>query len=276
MPETRRGPRARDRVIGARLRAIRKERTTLSLEEAAKRTQYSLTMMSRIENGKRHVSAADVATLCTVYGLPKKERQQLVESAEEADSIGWWDRGLPGVPSDMGTLASYEADATGLTDWSANLVPGLLQTYDYAVATMRSVQVDPRDIEFRWMARLRRQQVLGALDYTAFIGEAALRTPFGGTTTLQGQLRHLIDARNRGIGVHVLREHTPHALINHSWMLLEFPTGSPVVYVEAWNGSMFLHEEVAESYFTLRRTLEQVALSTTESQMFLRTLLEEM
>lgn len=40
MPEVRRGPRARDRVIGARLRAIRKERTPFSLEEAARRTQY--------------------------------------------------------------------------------------------------------------------------------------------------------------------------------------------------------------------------------------------
>jgi transcriptional regulator with XRE-family HTH domain len=276
MPDVRRGPRARDRVIGARLRAVRKERTTFSLEEAAKRTQWSLTTMSRIENGKRHVSAADVATLCTVYGLPLAERQELVEEAENADNAGWWDRPLPGVPADMGTLASFEAEATQLTDWSVNLVPGLLQTYEYSVGMMQSVQVAPADIEMRWMARLRRQQVVGTLDYSAFIGQAALRTPFGGTAALKGQLQQLLAARDRGIGVRLLREHTPHSLVTHSWLLMEFSRTRPVVYVEAWNGSLFLHDDIAESYLLLRGMLEKQALSAAESQAMLRKTLEEL
>lgn len=124
------------------------------------------------------MSPADVATLCTVYGLPRIERQELIESAENTDDSGCWDRPLPGVPADMGTLAGYEAEAREITDWSINLVPGLLQTCEYAVALMRSAHGDIADIELRWMARQRRQQILGTVDYTAFIGEAALRTPF--------------------------------------------------------------------------------------------------
>lgn len=248
----------------------------LSLEAAAARAQWSPSTLSRTETGKRHVTSEDVATLCTLYDLPLSEREELVESARIGhNNAGWWDRPLPGVPNDMGALASYEAEAIQLTDWSVNLVPGLLQTYNYAVGAMRSVEVDPNDIEIRWMARLRRQQILGTLDYTAFVGEAALRTPFGGTEALKEQLRHLLGARDRGIGVRVLREHAPHLLVTHSWMLMEFPRTSPVVYVEAWNGSLFLHDEVAESYFSLLRMLDKMALSTAESQVFLRKMLEE-
>ena len=56
MPNKRQPPRPRDRIIGARLRAIRRERTDLSLEAAAKVLGWGLATMSRIENGQRHIS----------------------------------------------------------------------------------------------------------------------------------------------------------------------------------------------------------------------------
>jgi transcriptional regulator with XRE-family HTH domain len=272
----RKPPRARDRVIGARLKAIRNERTNLSLEAAAALAQWSPATHSRLENGKRTITTEDVATLATIYKLTAAERDELVREAKAGDSSGWWDRPLPGVPTEMGTLASYEADAIRLTDWSVNLVPGLLQTYDYAVDVMRSGATEPVDIELRWMARLRRQQILGAVDYAAFIGEAALRTPFGGAEALRRQLQHLIEARRRGIRIRVLPEHQPHVLVAHSWLLMEFANISPVVYVEARFGSLYLHDEVAQTYTSLLAMLEKEALSASASQDLIRKTLEEM
>lgn len=269
-------PRARDRVIGARLKAIRNERTKLSLEAAAALAQWSPATHSRIENGKRTITTEDVATLATIYKLTAAERNELVQEAKAGDSAGWWDRPLPGVPTEVGTLASFEADAVSLTDWSVNLVPGLLQTYDYAVGVMRSGGVNVGDIEMRWMARLRRQQILGKLDYTAFIGGAALRTPFGGAEALRDQLQHLIEARNRGIRVRILPEHQPHVLITHSWLLMEFANTSPVVYVEARFGSLYLHDEVAQTYMSLLTMLDEAALSASASLDLMRKTLEEM
>jgi len=270
----RKGPRARDRIIGARLRAIRKEQTALSLEEAAALAQRSPSTMSRIETGKRHVSTEDVATICTIYELPVAQRDELIESARAGNSSGWWDLNLPGVPMDMGAIASYEADAIRLTDWSVNLIPGLLQTYRYAVGLMQSGGVAASVIEARWIARLRRQQILGAVDYAAFIGEAALRTPFGGPDALREQLRHLIGARSRGISIRVVAEHEPHSLVLHSWLLMEFPNTAPVVNVEARNGSLYLHDEVAETYLGLVGKLDKVALSAPASVAMLRKTLE--
>lgn len=266
----RKEPRARDRIIGARLRAIRKERTGLSLEDAAALAQWSPSTMSRIETGKRHISTEDVATICTIYKLPLAQREELIEETRAGDSSGWWDRQLPGVPLEVGAIASYEADAVCLTDWSVNLVPGLLQTYEYAVGLMRNARVDPGDLEMRWMARLRRQQILGTVDYSAFIGEAALRTPFGGEAALRGQINHLLDAHRRGIRVRVVTEHQPCFLVLHSWLLMEFPNTSPVVNVEALNGSVFLHNEVAESYLALRDELGRMALSAPASLNMMR------
>jgi hypothetical protein len=271
----RKGPRARDRIIGARLRAIRKEQTKLSLEQAAALAQWSPSTMSRIETGKRHISSEDVATISTIYNLPLAQRQELIEFTRAGNSSGWWDLPLPGVPMDMGAIASYEADAIRLTDWSVNLIPGLLQTYRYAVGLMRSGGVAADVIEARWMARLRRQQILGNLDYYAFIGEAALRTPFGGPDALREQLRHLLGARERGIGVRIVPEHHPHSLVLHSWLLMEFPNTSPVVNVEARNGSLYLHDEVAETYLGLVGHLDRIALSAPASMALVRNVLEE-
>jgi hypothetical protein len=275
MGGARKAPRARDRILGARLRAIRRERTELSLEEAAASAQWSPSTMSRIETGKRHISPEDAATIATIYRLPVSQREELIEAARAGDSSGWWDLDLPGVPMEMGTLASYEADAFRLTDWSVNLIPGLLQTYRYAVGLMRSGGVATRDIEARWLARLRRQQILGTVDYAAFIGEAALRTPFGGPEALREQLRHLVAARSRGILVRVVPEHEPHSLVLHSWLLIEFPNTTPVVNVEARNGSLYLHDEVAESYLDLVGKLDKIALSAPASLDMLRNVLEE-
>jgi hypothetical protein len=275
MSGVRRMPRARDRVLGARLRAVRREQTELSLEAAAELAQWSPSTMSRLETGKRHISPEDVATLSTIYQLPVAQRNELVDSAKAGDSSGWWGLPLPGVPMDMGTLASFEADACRLTDWSVNLIPGLLQTYRYAVGLMRSGGVPPNVIEARWLARLRRQQILGTVDYTAFVGEAALRTAFGGPGALAEQLQHLIDAPNRGIGVRVVAEHQPYSLITNSWLLLEFPDTAPVVNIEAWNGSLYLHDAVAKAYLGLVARLEKIALSGPASLAMLRNILEE-
>lgn len=275
MGGARKAPRAKDRILGARLRAIRREQTNVTLEEAAALAQWSPSTMSRIETGKRHISPEDVATLATIYQLPIAQREELIDEAKAADSSGWWDRPLPGVPAEIGTIASYEADAFRLTDWSVNLVPGLLQTYEYAVGVYRSFHFNTADLEMRWLARLRRQQVLGTLDYSAFIGEAALRTPFGGRAAMRGQLQALIAAPNRGVRVRVLAEHCPTYLVTHSWLMMEFPNTTPVVTVEAIGGTVFLQDEAAKTYLPVLAELDKLALSASASQALLREIYEE-
>jgi uncharacterized protein DUF5753 len=134
----------------------------------------------------------------------------------------------------------------------------------------------PADVaEMRWVARRRRQRILGTLDYAAFISETALRTPFGGPEAHRGQLAHLLTARDRGIGVRIVREHLPIGLISHSWLYMTFPRATPVVNVEVAEGGIYLHDEQAALYTRLLARLERIALSVTDSQTMLRYLQKE-
>lgn len=268
MSGERRPPQARDRAIGAQLRSIRTQQTTFSLEAAAKQLQWSTATMSRIETGKRHISAEDVAAILAVYKVPLSQREGLIARAKAIDEPGWWSRPLPGVPDELGALASYEAEAHSLTDWSINLIPGLLQTYEYAKAYMLDFGVPLEDIEMRWMARLRRQQVLPTVEYTAYIGEAALRTPFGGPT-FGAQLERLHDATKRGLGVRMVPEHAPYAELLHSWMLLEFADSPPIAHIELLRGGVFLHDPEVTRYAAQQARLRKIALSTAETRAIL-------
>jgi transcriptional regulator with XRE-family HTH domain len=275
MPNQRQPPRPRDRIMGARLRAIRKERTDFSLEAAAKVLGWGLATMSRIENGQRHISTETIAMILLAYGIPSAEREAVIAEAKAENVSGWWDRPLPGVPAEMGTLASYAADANSLTDWAVSLVPGLLQTEDYAMGLILSDDV-PLDIaELRWVTRRRRQKILGTVDYRAYISETALRIPFGGPEGHRKQIRHLLEARDRGIPVRVVPERLPVGLISHSWLYMTFPHTTPVVNVEVAEGGVYLHDDQAEPYAKVLEKLGRIALSTAESQTMFQSILKE-
>ncbi|GAB1511637.1 helix-turn-helix domain-containing protein [Actinophytocola sp. KF-1] len=271
----RRQPRPRNRRIGARLRAIRRQRTNLSLEDAARLLGWSPSTLSRTENGLREITSEEVATIVTAYRLPAPERAEIIEDARADNSAGWWDRPIPGVPEEMGVLASYAAEANSLTNWSVMLVPGLLQIEPYAMALMLSDGISEEAAQRRWVARRMRQKILGNVDYTAFIHEAALYIPFGGRDAHRKQLEHLVGARDRGVGVRIVPRRRPYGVISHSWLYMTFPNTLPVVNVEVAEGGVYLFDDQAKLYTTRVDLLNQLALSTQESSTFLRSLVKE-
>lgn len=259
-------PRARDRIIGAKLRAIRVERAEISLERAAEMAGWSPSRFSRTERGLRHITTDEVATLLTAWRIPAGEREEVLAEVQAGSSSGWWDRPLPGVPSGVGALASYEADANELVDVSIRAVPGLLHTYETALAAMRATGVPAEDVETRWMARLRRQQILGKVDYTAYIDESALRAPYGGAGALRGQLEHLLQAQDRAMRVRIIPAQQTRILILHSWLWMGFPNTKPVIHVELTMGAFYIHDQDVAPYTAVLERLDQVALSQSDSR----------
>ncbi|MGH3864063.1 helix-turn-helix domain-containing protein [Actinokineospora sp.] len=273
----RKAPGARERGIGAELRKIR-EATGQSVTAVAASLGWSKSLLSNLENGKRNIEPEEVASLLAVYGITDSRRDDLIGRARAADEPGWWERTLPGVPTESGTLASYEAEASALLDWTPALIPGLLQTMDYSRAYMLSDGIDPSDVEVRLMARLRRQQVLsGPVQYTAIIGEAALRTPFGGRAVMADQLRSVVriaDAQN--VTIHVVPECIPHAGLIGAFMVIRFPVARPVAHVELLRTAMFLDRDEATPYGDAVARLRAVSMGATESTQLIATVAEEM
>jgi transcriptional regulator with XRE-family HTH domain len=259
-----------------RLRKIREDRARISLEAAARITGISDSTLYRMETGKRRISTEEVAMVTTAYGVSLDERQEIIQFVKSGDPGGWWEKPLPGVPEEMGTLASYESEALTLTDWAVMLIPGLLQVESYARALLASDGVGREDADLRWIARKRRQRILGTKDYTAFIYETALRLPFGGRQVHREQLKHLYGARDRGIGLRVLRADQAVSLLSHSWLYMTFPNVSPVVNVEMLSGGVYLQDDRVDPYTGRLRMLDTLALSVSETQTMLGQALKEM
>jgi transcriptional regulator with XRE-family HTH domain len=185
-------PTVRRRELGARLRELRTDRGW-TVEQVAERLQFSASKVSRLENGFRGVSARDIKDLCDLYGVRGEERLQLTELAAEGKQRGWWQsRGLP-----YSTYVGLEAAAAAISDFGLGVVPGLLQTADYARAVLTAVRprLLAKDIEERVDARLERQLLLRSDTRPAFdavIDEAVLHRVAGHQRIMAAQLRHLL------------------------------------------------------------------------------------
>lgn len=267
----RKEPQPRDRLIGARIRAIRTERCKISLEKGAELAEWSTARLSRTERGLRLITLDEVATLLTAWQLPGAEREEVLAEMRAGSSSGWWDRPIPGVPKEVGALASYEADASELVDVAIAAVPGLLHTKATAAAVMAADGAVPEDIETRWMARLTRQQVLGKLTYTAYITDRALTTQYGGPSAQREQLEHLLKAQDAGREIRILPARQTHVLLLHSWLLMRFPNIPPVVHVELVNsGGFYIHGKDVEPYEVALTRLDRLALTQGESRKLMR------
>jgi len=257
---------------GGRLRAIRKELLGLTLEPAATMVGWHGSKLSRTENGQRPVSIEDFAMLVTAWGLPAKERDKILAELAETTSSGWWDRPIPGVPAEVGTLASYEADAVELVNVATSALPGLLQTFEYGIAVMRAVGAPAEDVERMWMARVQRQRVLTRVDNTAYVTESALRKPYGGLAAHQEQLQHLLRGMEIGNVVRVVPDAQTDVALLATWMWMRFPHTPPVVHVELPSGAVFVHE--AESYTKIIAQLDRVSLPKAGSRTLIAALLK--
>lgn len=134
---------------------------------------------------------------------------------------------------------AYSERAVSIRQYSAHLVPGLLQTEDYARAVLsvgRSLQGEEH-LEERVAARLGRQGRLTAADRPELwvvLDEAVLRRPVGGWAVMRAQLARLLDAASdRHITVQVLPfEQGEHDVMGGSLTILDLPDGSQVAYTE--------------------------------------------
>ena len=134
VPEVR-SPTVRRRELGALLRALRTKRG-LTVEQVAERLLCSLSKLSRMETGHGVATPRDIRDLCELYGVTDEaERDRMMRSPMRGKQQGWWQS----YDLDYGTYVGLEAAATGLRYFQSSVVPGLLQTADYARAGHEAV-----------------------------------------------------------------------------------------------------------------------------------------
>jgi transcriptional regulator with XRE-family HTH domain len=268
----RQGPDARDKAIGAELAELRKGEG-LSQVDLARRLDWTGAKMNRTEKGSRRIELEDVASILGALGIGDPVRADLFERIKQPRTSGWWERRLPGLPPEAAALATYQADASELTNWAPAVIPGLLQTEAYANDFLTRMGHPAQDVGLRWLIRLQRQQVLTreSVKYTAILGEAALKTPFGGMEGHRAQLRRIREVSEQHT-VLVIPEYTPTPALLSAWLLLVFPEASklrPVAHGELLRSAIFLQNEAAEPYQRERDLLLSLAPSVTKSRILI-------
>ena len=192
------GPTARARRLTGRLRQLR-EQTGLSQERAAGLMHWHRLKLVRIEGAKVIPSEEETAALCDLYGAP--DTALLTALARDAGKRGWW--------NDFADVfhGSYVADedlASDISTWQAPLVPGLLQTEDYARAVIANANPTESSarIRRRVQARMARRVVLTRADppaprLRAVFDESVLYRPVGGPHVHAAQLGYLLRESQR-------------------------------------------------------------------------------
>ncbi len=246
------GPTVRRRRLGTELRKLR-ESNGYKLEEVAAQLGVAPSTLSRIETGKAPTKSAYLNQMLESYGVvDPAQRQVLIDMAREGHRKGWWAAYDDVLPSGFDIYVGLEAEATAIRGYETSVVPGLLQTPDYARAVLSEMfprhtteQID-RLVDLR-MERQRRFDNEPALDMWAILDEAVIQRPVGGNVVMRAQLKHLLAVTSRpGMTLQVLPFSCgAHAGHGGAFSILEFPnrTDSEVAYVESVAGILYLEKD---------------------------------
>jgi transcriptional regulator with XRE-family HTH domain len=262
-------PILRRRQLAARLRDLRTQ-AGLTADEVAARMLVSPAKISRIETGVRGASLRDVRDLCEIYGADQPERDLLAALVRESKQPSWWQQyDLPDT-----TFVGLETAAVSILDYESSVVPGLLQTEDYARAVVDGVLYGaPEDmVQQRVEVRLTRQKLLHAErppQLWTVIDEAALHRLVGGPGVMRAQLEALAESSAlANVTVQVIPfEAGAHPGMDSTFILLHLDEQvADVVYIEGLVGN--LYQESPSDLARYRRVFDQlraIALSPKDS-----------
>jgi len=238
----------------------RREATGMSREEVARQLEWSTSTIFRIETGRSRPQPGNVRILLELYGVTGPERDGLIQLTREARQPGWWHSFRDVLPNPYEVYIGLEAGAASIRNFEPSVVPGLLQTADYARETFRNgpIELDPDGVERLVEVRLARQKILTRDDRPRLwvvIDEAVVRRVVGGTEVMRAQLRHVADSAQQGkttIQVVPYRAGA-HAGTTGPFVILDFeePTDPAMVYVETLAGDIYLEERSDVNRYTL-------------------------
>ena len=248
MPVT--GQRVVRRTLGRRLTRLRIASGKSRREVAEAKLGISEPTLHRIETGKVPVTVANVRALCWLYGADESITNALAELALGTSQAEWWDAN-PVVPDWFKLYVGLEASASRIFSYDGEIVPGELQTEQYARAVFGAEQpAEEEAAERQVKLRLQRQKTLFARKpvprMVTVLGEGVLTRPVGGEAVLKAQIEHLRTLSQRSdIEIRVLPWSVgAHAAMAGAFRILDFddPEDPDVVYLESHVGALYLEE----------------------------------
>ncbi len=233
-----------------RLELVRlRKASRLTQEDVARRLEWSPSKLIRIEGGRSAITKVDLDALLTQYGVTSAdERDRLQDLNRGARESAWWDVYRNDISDPYLNYVGYEAGATFIRQFPGTVVPGLLQTEEYAKAltirTAEAMKVNPVvKLRLQRQAELRKREIPPYQYY--ILDEAVIRRRVGIDTDpaiMPSQLRHIADqaAGNDLMKLRVIPFSAgAHPGLSGAFTLLDFDGGLPdLLYLDTGRGEL--------------------------------------
>lgn len=268
-------------LIGVELARYRNT-AGLSLSETAERVGMSKAKLGHMESGRQQQDPGDIAHLLNAYGGERSDVERLTSLTGRGDEATWWAPWAHVVPDWLRTFVGLEGLAEREFLFEPIIIPGLLQTEEYALAaTADTPRVRPdhgeRFVGFR-LARARRlTDTERSLHLHAVIGEAALRLRVGDAKVRREQLQRLVEmAGLPNVTIQVIRpEDGIHSAYTGQFVVLGFETVRSIAYSELHDGAVYIQDpDQVRSYTLTAENLQRVALGPERSVALIQSMIE--
>lgn len=277
-------PTLRRRRLSAELKRSRED-AEITSTKAAKSLGWASGKLSMIESAEtKKIKADDLNKMMDLYGITDPgKREALHALARDAKVRGWWSeyREVFGPQS----LPDFEAEASAIRAFEGLVIPGLLQTPDYARAVFQGGRyTSTQESERRVKARIGRRDILTQFTPASLrvvLDEAALRRVVGDPEVMVEQLRYLLHmAELPNIDLQVLPFVAgAHAALTVPFSILDFPDplDAPIVFVDTASGGLFLEEsDEVEAHSATFGDVQGSAMSAAQSARVITEALENL
>jgi transcriptional regulator with XRE-family HTH domain len=275
-------------VYRRRLRVeLRKAREAVRMtqRQAADALEWSLSKVIRIEAGINSVSVTDLRAMLQLY---KVTDGQVIDSLTAAARVGrapaWWSRYREVVSPQFAQYLGDEGSASSIQVFHPHLIPGLLQTEDYArelLGAYTAQELTRRRVQMRMERQDHLFEQSNPPEMTFIFGEEALYRMIGGPHVMGKQLRHLLDAEARqtaSVKIVPFRVGA-HPGLNGPFILLGFNNaGDELLFVEGPSGDLVTRDDMEMVVQSMEHfeALQHLALPEEETRNLLNNLLRKL
>ncbi|WP_433332103.1 helix-turn-helix domain-containing protein [Spirillospora sp. CA-294931] len=256
----------------------------MTQEQVARALEWSPSKLIRIEGGKNAITRTDLQALLATYDMTSESRQEKLQAlARGARERAWWNDYRGEINDATLAFVGYAAGASYIRHFHGSVIPGLVQTREYAEVMSTGI-VSPTRQAFTVKLRMQRQEELAKRQNRPrqhyILDEAAIRRHVGikvDPVIMPNQLNHIADLAERDdlITVRIIPFSAgAHLGIYGPFTVLEFDGDlGDALYMEGRPGTTVMvtgDDESISEYRTHFESLLDVALSADKSVELIR------
>jgi transcriptional regulator with XRE-family HTH domain len=256
-------------------------------EEVAAEMDWSMSKIIRIETGSVGISTNDLNALLRLYKVKDPRRvRELIARGKAARKQTWWSKYRVTLPSTFFQYIEYETSASIIRSYETVVIPGLLQTEEYAHSVIRKYRLNDTDKKVNTLVevRMKRQELLLGREHPTLLffilDEAVIRRLAGDQNLRKAQLEKLIAMANKPT---VTIEIVPfsvglHRGMSDTFSILEFPgPAEDIMFFESIRDAIFSYDATEEvtQYRELFEELRSISLGPQGTLDYLRRTADE-